>query len=375
MSRINNLHAVRVGAALLVVYYHTGFQFAGLQPFGAFSVPLFFVISGFVMAMVATEQPSQFMQRRLLRVIPTYWFCTFVIFLLSVRYPLLFHSTRPHVKWLLESLFFIPFQKAPGIIMPLVFVGWTLNCEMVLYLFIAIGIRFTGKRPVLFASVALVVLMAVCACLASKSPVAFFYSRSTMLSFVLGMGAYTIWKKIETKTAIALRWYAYGILLVCGVGLCVLEGLRIAPYLLEDGIFTARPLLSATGAFLIVMAVVVLAKSGHDIRSNSLMTIADSTYIMYLTHAYVLLMIVLVSEKFYAPLSMNRPAGLMLALTCPLVVAVSAHLWLEKPVMSFLKKLLLTPASQPPRQKMLLEDADGTGVYQIPATKTIGAYE
>ena len=341
IERINNLHVLRIVAALFVVYYHTGYHLLGLQSFGGFSVPIFFVISGFVMAMIATEQPKDFLRRRLLRALPTYWVATLGIFAISLVLPTLFHSTRPHAMWLFKSLFFIPFEKAPGIIQPLVFVGWTMNCEIVLYLLIAAGLRFT-RRPVLFAGVTMLLFMSVCALFADLSAAAFFYSRSTMLSFVLGLAAYPLWKRLTKETANCLRWYAYGMGAGVLVALCLLEGRMMDPYLSADGMFTLRPVLPQVGALLIVLCALVLAKSGHDVRSDKVIIVAESTYVLYLMHAYLLMGMAKVTVRLSPTLAMNRSLGLIVAIGCSVGLAVIMHVYIEKPGLAFLKDRLAT---------------------------------
>jgi exopolysaccharide production protein ExoZ len=351
IPRINNLHALRVFAALLVVFCHSGYRLGGLQPFGSFSVPMFFVISGFVMAMVATEQPKQFLQRRLLRAVPTYWLATLVIFFISVRLPLLFHSTRPNVTWLMKSLFFIPFEKAPGIIEPLVFVGWTMNCEIVLYLLIALGLKWMPKQVVWFTTAALLLFMVVCSTMASMSAAAFFYSRSAMLCFVFGLVAYPAWKKMGHTHARAMRWYAWGTLAFLSVGLCLMEGIGVAPYRTADSMYALRPLVSEVGSLLIVMSALVLAKVGFDIQSKGLMLLAESTFVLYLTHAYLLLGFARLGASVPA-LALTQPLGLLLMLLVVLAFGLGVHVFVEKPAMKVLKRVFLGGDRRPARAEV-----------------------
>lgn len=365
IPRINNLHVLRIFAALLVVFCHSGYQLAGLRPFGSFSVPMFFVISGFVMALVASEQPQQFLRRRLLRAAPTYWVGTLIIFLIASVFPALFHSTRPHGSWLLKSLFFVPFEKAPGIIEPIMFVGWTMNCEIVLYLLIALGLWLMPRRPVLFPAVGLLVFMTVCSMFAKVSVAAFFYSRSAMLCFVFGLAAYPLWKKMEDRHAVALRWYAWGALVAVSVALCVMEGVGVAPYLSADGMFDLRPLVSEVGALVIVFSALVLAKAGFDVQSKGLMLLADSTFVLYLTHAYLLLGFAKVGPAIAPALAVTRPAGFLLMLSVVLGFGLVVHVAVEKPGMKALKRVFLGGGRR--------RTSSAAEVVVPPAASTVGA--
>src|SRR5689334_9557040 len=93
MARIDNIQVLRAVAALMVVVYHCGVEVetiagsAGLQPSSitgalARGVPLFFVISGFIMVVTTAgrfEAPGasiDFLRRRVVRIVPLYWIVT-----------------------------------------------------------------------------------------------------------------------------------------------------------------------------------------------------------------------------------------------------------------------------------------------------------
>ena len=103
---------------------------------GTFGVLLFFVISGFVMV-VATDgaafNPFDFIRKRLQRVVPLYWAATFFTAMVCAVAPWALKNTTLTTSSLLHSLFFIPFSRANGEMVPLMKLGWTLNYEMFFY--------------------------------------------------------------------------------------------------------------------------------------------------------------------------------------------------------------------------------------------------
>ena len=71
LSRIRNLQALRIYAAIPVILYHTHFTLPGLRPIGLFGVHLFFLMSGYIMAGICDNDTTAFMRRRLIRIIPS----------------------------------------------------------------------------------------------------------------------------------------------------------------------------------------------------------------------------------------------------------------------------------------------------------------
>jgi exopolysaccharide production protein ExoZ len=129
-DRINNIKGLRAIAAMAAVFFHSGFVFSGLRPLGSFGVAIFFVISGYLMAMLCEKQADTFLRKRFVRIVPPNLAFTFLLFASAVKYPFLFKATRPNVVELLKSLVFIPFAKSNGIMQPVLFLGRTLNYEM-----------------------------------------------------------------------------------------------------------------------------------------------------------------------------------------------------------------------------------------------------
>ncbi|MBK8210680.1 MAG: acyltransferase [Rhodospirillales bacterium] len=98
-TQIVSIQYLRAVAALLVVFQHTREQIPLYDDFLTFSaggsgVDLFFVISGFVMCITATHSTaSDFMAKRIIRVVPLYWFFTILLTGLELFVPTLFRTT------------------------------------------------------------------------------------------------------------------------------------------------------------------------------------------------------------------------------------------------------------------------------------------
>ena len=209
MSRmkIQNIEALRAVAALIVVAIHIEPLFSRLGiavPKGG--VDLFFVISGFIMVVIARDElPGKFLWRRVARVVPLYWVLTLFTFGAALILPAFFHNTTADAADLVRSLFFMPFVKDGATIpQPILFVGWTLNYEAFFYALFALGLAF-GRRGVWLPVAAILALVLAGVAFRPSDPVMAFYTAPILLEFLFGMGvgfAYLYTKPIAVQVAI-----------------------------------------------------------------------------------------------------------------------------------------------------------------------------
>ncbi|MAY60783.1 MAG: hypothetical protein CML29_01100 [Rhizobiales bacterium] len=185
-------------AALAVFLFHVssltvatwGPNAAGIDHVGAAGVDLFFVISGFVMAMIVARpgpfRPGDFLLRRIARVVPGYYLATFGIFVLAMLAPSV-TSTHAELPALVRSLAFIPWPDAQGFMAPLLLVGWTLNYEVFFYLLILLVVGLFGDRR-LYGLIGLLCALVLFGWLVRPvHPTAAFYTDSILLEFAFGI--------------------------------------------------------------------------------------------------------------------------------------------------------------------------------------------
>ena len=154
--QIQIIQALRGFAALLVCFLHmkgaikTGELPNVLFGNGAVGVPLFFIISGFIMytttqKLLPNWRPIvAFIAKRLLRIVPLYFVCTLLYLAVYSKLNLYVFE---HPTWLLPSLFFYPTYGSltgPAYGFPALAVGWSLNYEIYFYLLIAVC-AFAGR--------------------------------------------------------------------------------------------------------------------------------------------------------------------------------------------------------------------------------------
>lgn len=146
-TRLESLQIVRALAAWAVVFHHyvqlylepksvTGFA-AFLWEFGGLGVDVFFVLSGFVMGLVArnrTKGPVLFLVDRVFKIVPAYWVATGLVVVCILALPGGHWNSGFTFNSLVRSLLFIPSYNPSGIgLYPVLTVGWTLIFEMFFY--------------------------------------------------------------------------------------------------------------------------------------------------------------------------------------------------------------------------------------------------
>jgi len=144
-ARIQNLDSLRGVAALSVLLYHYTQRFGDIFPDlpkpaislsrGFFGVHLFFVISGFVIALTLTKTGHvfNFIRNRFFRLYPTYWVALVITFTLVTFWPLPdrvrnFHELLVNVTMIQHWL---DVKHIDG-------VYWTLSLELAFYVWMAV---------------------------------------------------------------------------------------------------------------------------------------------------------------------------------------------------------------------------------------------
>ena len=146
------VQALRAVAAALVVVHHSISLWldwimhtpnARHWTNGASGVDIFFVISGFVMAISLPglagkeNKAGVFLWRRFTRIVPLYW-AALTVQLAQIKLNPAMAAQNILTPWrVAASYLFIPARNGKGDMYPLITVGWTLNYEVFFYLLFA----------------------------------------------------------------------------------------------------------------------------------------------------------------------------------------------------------------------------------------------
>ncbi|MGC1872616.1 MAG: acyltransferase [Acidobacteriaceae bacterium] len=200
VGKIEVVQGLRAIAVLLVVWTHSivaaayhstpkQATFFHLKSFGACGLDIFFVISGFIVSLVASRAVAQnhssartFLSRRFTRIFPLYWILTGVIILEAQggRYPILWHR----VPWL-PTLLLLPGWHYP--VPPLILsLGWSLVFEIYFYLVLAAWMRLSPRHLIRNTTLFLAGMVALGLVVGIHRPWLVIWSNPVALEFLFG---------------------------------------------------------------------------------------------------------------------------------------------------------------------------------------------
>jgi exopolysaccharide production protein ExoZ len=296
---------------------------------GASGVDLFFVISGFIMLYTCVgrfgepKAASDFLVRRLIRIVPLYWLVSLLILGLALS-GLFYKSMVLSPGMVLSSLLFLPTDHL------LLGVGWTLQYEMYFYLVFALCLCFlTARSTIVVLPLILTGAIALSPVL-PEGPVRSFFADPISLEFCFGL------------------WLAYalfhGRLPAIRPALAAVVGLAgiLASVLLFPAEGTAR--LASSIRFLAwglpALLIVFSALSLDGIPGNAgraLFFLGNASYSIYLTHAIVMTSYAKLIKTPAIAALLPPLAWIMLAGAVAIIVGSLTHLYVEQPLHEWMK--------------------------------------
>ena len=366
-STFTGIQALRFVAAMLVVLAHSTAMVNERMHLDMFKwragwsgVDIFFVISGFVMAISSGGLMQRangwkiFLTRRLIRIVPLYWVATTLKLATILALPTLALDSPLELWNTIASYLFIPtFDDKSLLAAPLLKVGWTLNYEMLFYAIFTMAL-FLGKSPLKFT--AAIFAIAVAINLFSTPSVAYAYGflEPILMEFVMGMLVAKLCTRVNNINV--------------GVNTGLNTGLNIGAKNFIDKLLqyiSTTKVGAIIGALalvicftimfncaeqpmwwrwaywglpsMIIVTVVALAEPAlRKVMPNILATLGDSSYSLYLFHTFTvpLLGTLMIQLKIMQP-TLALAACIVLS---PLV-CLAIYAWFELPMTTQLKKL------------------------------------
>jgi peptidoglycan/LPS O-acetylase OafA/YrhL len=326
-ARIDVIQYLRGIAALAVVFAHIASMQHSVAPElpvvlptfnGFWGVDIFFVISGFIIVYITRNAAAGgkeaviFMLKRMVRIVPAYWFFTVLIYFSDTQHWFSDQQNSTNLAMLLKSLFFIK----PGF--PILFVGWTLTLEMFFYLIFMIALWRWDAAVRMWSVVAVFVFLAlVPVWFDAENRYVKFYTQAILLEFVAGMLiAYFFVDKerLSQSVAVAIFLVGCGLLLGCTY------------YLDDEALIPQRAFWWGIPALLVVLGAVNIKNIGNNQLLNAAGAISYSLYLCHMPCAYAS---VVLAKHFFAG-SPNFLGGYVaIALTLTLLVSIASWRLLE----------------------------------------------
>jgi exopolysaccharide production protein ExoZ len=321
MNRLYGVQYLRAVAALGVVVFHAMERTGGHFAIGAAGVDIFFVISGFIMWVLAETRhptPSAFLRERVERIAPLYWAATAVM--VAGGLAGLFPNMRLTAFHVLASFAFIPHQSpSDGGLWPVLVQGWTLNYEMFFYVLFAALLSLSSGRRLAAMLLLFAGLVGLGLIFEPQNAVLKTYTSPLLLEFLIGSFIGRLWLAGRVPSP-KVGWLLIGI---AAAGFAFVWTTYIG--------FNAYVLGPLAG--MLLMGVLALEKGGIVRRIGSAAYLGDASYSIYLWHT----MAISVVAKFAVLAGLPTPVAVSLAIGSGVAIGLACHECLEKPVTAFLK--------------------------------------
>jgi peptidoglycan/LPS O-acetylase OafA/YrhL len=301
-----SIQILRGLAALSVVFFHVSemllqytegdglfCRLSSLWSTGAAGVDLFFVISGFVMVQSSRGMFGQkgaseaFIRRRLVRIVPLYWFYTSIMLVL-VLLPFTLRGQVFSWEFTLKSFFFIPaFNPSNGLDLPLLPPGWTLSYEMYFYVIFSLLLCFHRRFLLPATTVLFLVSVVIGLWQQVQDPVLKVMTSPLLLEFILGCflaGLVNHRELSRSSCLVLIGGSLLALFWVCGIKID--NQTRF--------IFWGMPV------FFLMTGIVFLEKRVTLGSLRLLTLLGDSSYSIYLSHIFIVLCVsTLLKRKIY----------------------------------------------------------------------------
>jgi peptidoglycan/LPS O-acetylase OafA/YrhL len=334
-SDLRSVQYLRGVAALMVVAFHASSQISragghDIPPtWLAHGVDIFFVISGCIMWITTAPplriSPSSFYWKRIVRIVPLYWFISSVMVLTMLFAPSLVQTGRLDARHAILSYFFIPaLHPVTGKLEPLVIPGWTLNYEMFFYLIFGALLLLPAARRIWVLVAIMLFLVAFGMNREFDQPIIGFYTSPIILEFAAG--AVLGWIFLNKPP---LPVFAAWSLITVGILMFPLlsEFLAISPLVLRSGV----------PAIVIVAGAIALDRRRAVALVHLPHLLGDASYSIYLCHG----MLLSAAGQLWQKLGLIGSAGgnsffIVFSLALSACGGILVHYYFERPVMRIL---------------------------------------
>jgi exopolysaccharide production protein ExoZ len=328
------VQVLRGVAALMVVGDHVAISASSrgwMPPWttGGAGVDIFFVISGFVMALSSRsleDSPTpgwSFLKRRLERILPLYWILTTVKLALMFLFPATRTHDMPDWHRVLFSFLLLPTRNADLSMVPIVSWAWTLQFEMLFYLLFTVALALRWKPVAVVAPV--LGAMAMAPLLAPiENPWLHEYCKPIVLEFLFGMLVFWAYER-----GWRLRAWAAGSLLVAAY----------AELLLTPDVWQSfwRGLEWGAAATAVVAAAALFEDSRQPRTPRWMLRLGDSSYSLYLSHTPVCVAAVALTARLQLPVWVLLGIAWTTSLGGSVLGGELLFRWVEYPMIRFFR--------------------------------------
>lgn len=365
MLKLPNIQILRAVAALAVVFYHDGIESTAIcvatgNPcvydftLGTFGVPLFFMISGFIMVMTSWNSfaqagaPMQFMNRRITRIVPLYWLMTTIAVVGALLAPSMLSVLVDNPLYIAASYLFWPMARVNGLVRPIANLGWTLNLEMMFYAVFTLALFFDRKRGLSLAvaflgGATLLQMTGIFAAggLLSSTPLNF-WTDPIILNFILGMLVATVYKR-GFKVNFTEAWL---LIAISAVSLLVINNIHGTLDAIPENHIINRGVLTIAVSLMFIAGALGPQIDVTKPFWRAGLLIGDASYSLYLVHPFFLRPISKIWGKI---IGVHLPVWTfsIVAVIFAVAVGLAVYMFVERPLTNYFARRSKRPASNP----------------------------
>lgn len=239
-----------------------------------------------------------FLTNRMVRIIPIYWLLTIALLLVYILLPSAFRELQLSLEHILSSFLFA--SGALGYGEPILYVGWTLEYEMLFYILFSLGLLFNNKIAAFFTPILLLIALVL---LGS--------ARLLALEFVLGMFC--------AKLYLSKRFNYLGYF-------SLIIGLLFLPINIFYELGIDRFFKYGIPAFFIVFGLINIKQT----KNRLLVYLGDASYSIYLVQVFTIPIFYKISSNFLVTLQNDVLS--ILALVFTIIIGCLLYSLIEKKI-------------------------------------------
>lgn len=341
--KIDSLQAIRAIAAAFVMFFHgtaiiqtdLGYRFLdNIFTPGFCGVDIFFVLSGFVIFYTTAGKnytPRYFLEKRIIRIFPIYWLITVLLVAVHFIEPSPGQDYKGNLETIFKSLILFPQED------PVIGVAWTLSDEMFFYLIFALSFL---KKPIsllwIFVCWIAIILFLQISGLHSTNYIVTSLVDPVIINFAMGCVIAWLYRKYP-------NFNYYRLFIIAGMLLFVFSWWSF--YYLN--VISIYKHISSGGynrviLFGIPTAIFIFGILYSRISVNKLLVfLGDASYSLYLIHGTIIAGLIKVISKLHLANYFANFVGAISIFAATLAIASCFYLFIEKPMLKILNKLLL----------------------------------
>ncbi len=313
-------------------------EFLYFNNIGTSGVDLFFVISGFVMALImrqnADRKVTEFAWNRFVRIFPFFWIIgtAYIGFSYLIGLPV-------SARGILNTYLLLPVTDFGDYSAPTLVVGWSLAFELIFYGLVAGSLQFTHKTAHLMLIFMLLLLSVLGLIFHFPVGILSIIFNPVMLEFALGIGVFMLWEKYRNSpwaTSIGTISLILGMILILA-SVVFDPQIDVRHTALVDGSTSFKRVIIWGFPWALTVFGVLLREASlvtnPGYLARAVQQCGDASYAIYLMHMFTCMY----AERQMIVSGFNPDLLIATLFLASVLIGFIVHFWFEKPLIRWLR--------------------------------------